>query len=38
LFVVVGYYVCYFSMVLWKSKRISPDDFDAAPTSTAASP
>jgi hypothetical protein len=38
LFVVVGYYVCYFSMVLWKSKRIGPEDFEAPPTVTAAAP
>jgi hypothetical protein len=33
-FVVVGYYVCYYAMVLWKSKRISPEDLEAisAPT------
>jgi hypothetical protein len=38
LFVVVGYYVCYYSMVLWKSKRISPEDLEVASASTAASP
>jgi hypothetical protein len=36
LFVVVGYYVTYYSMVLWKSKRISPEDLEAVATSTAA--
>jgi hypothetical protein len=36
LFVVVGYYVCYYSLVLWKSKRIGPEDLEAARTSTAA--
>jgi NhaP-type Na+/H+ or K+/H+ antiporter len=29
IFVVVGYYVCYYAMVLWKSKRISPEDLEA---------
>jgi hypothetical protein len=38
LFVVIGYYVCYYSMVLWKSKRISPEDLEVPPTSTLASP
>jgi hypothetical protein len=36
LFVVVGYYVCFYSLVLWKSKRISPEDLEAVSTSTAA--
>ncbi len=36
LFVVVGYYSSYYSGVLWKSKRISPEDLEVAPTSTAA--
>jgi hypothetical protein len=34
--VVVGYYVCYYAMLLWKSKRISPEDLEAVPTPTAA--
>jgi hypothetical protein len=38
LFVVIGYYVCYYSMVLWKSKHISPEDFEVTPTSNAAPP
>jgi hypothetical protein len=37
LFVVVGYYVCYYSLVLWKSKRISPEDLEAVQASTVAS-
>ena len=37
IFAVVGYYVCYYAMVLWKSKRISPEDLEAVPTPTAAS-
>jgi hypothetical protein len=28
--------VTYYSMVLWKSKRISPEDLEAVATSTAA--
>jgi hypothetical protein len=36
-FAVVGYYVCYYAMVLWKSKRISPEDLEAVPTPNAAS-
>jgi len=36
IFVVVGYYVCYYALVLWKSKRISPEDLEAVPTPTAA--
>ena len=36
IFVVVGYYVCYYAMVLWKSKRISPEDLEAIPAPTAA--
>ncbi len=37
IFVVVGYYVCYYAMVLWTSKRISPEDLEAVPTPNAAS-
>jgi hypothetical protein len=37
IFVVVGYYVCYYAMVLWISKRISPEDLEAIPAPTAAS-
>jgi hypothetical protein len=29
LFAVIGYYVCYFGMVLWKSNRISPEEIEA---------
>jgi hypothetical protein len=35
--VVIGYYVCYCSMVLWKSKRIGPQDLEVIVTSPAAS-
>ena len=37
IFVVVGYYVCYYAMVLWKSTRISPEDLEAIPAPAAAS-
>lgn len=36
IFVVVGYYVCYYAKVLRKSKRISPEDLEAVPAPTAA--
>ena len=29
-FVLVGYYVCYYSLVLWKSKHISTEDIEGA--------
>jgi hypothetical protein len=29
LFVVIGYYVCYYGRVLWKSKHIAPEDLEA---------
>jgi hypothetical protein len=31
-FVLVGYYVCYYSMVLWKSKRIASEEIGPGPT------
>ena len=34
--VVIGYYVWYYSWVLWKSQRISPEDLEAMPAPTAA--
>jgi hypothetical protein len=37
IFVVVCYYVVYYAMLLWKSKRISPEDIEAVSTPTAAS-
>ena len=37
IFAVVGYYVCYYAVVLWKSKRISSEDLEAVPTPNAAS-
>jgi hypothetical protein len=35
-FVVIGYYVVYYGVVLWKARRISPEDLEvvATPTST----
>jgi hypothetical protein len=30
-FVLVGYYVCYYSWVLWKSRHITPADFEVPP-------
>jgi hypothetical protein len=37
LFVVIGYYVCYYSWVLWRSNRIGPEDLEVAATPTAVS-
>jgi hypothetical protein len=31
-FVLIGYYVCYYSRVLWKARRITPADLEASPT------
>ena len=33
---VIGYYLCYYSWVLWKSQRISPEDLEAVPAPSAA--
>jgi hypothetical protein len=30
-FVLMGYYVCYYSMVLWKSKRVSAEEIGSGP-------
>jgi len=30
-FVLIGYYVCYYSWVLWKSRHITPADLEVAP-------
>lgn len=38
LFAVIGYYVCYYGMVLWKSKRVSAEELEVVSTSPAASP
>jgi hypothetical protein len=37
-FVLVGYYVCYYSLVLWKSKHLKPEDIESAPASAALTP
>jgi hypothetical protein len=29
-FVLAGYYICYYALVLWKSKHIEPQDIEAA--------
>lgn len=29
-FVLVGYYLCYISLMLWKSKHLKPVDMEAA--------
>ena len=31
-FVLMGYYVCYYSVVLWKSKRVNADEVSSGPT------
>jgi hypothetical protein len=38
LYVVIGYYVCYYGMVLWRSNRIGPEDLEVAVTPIAVSP
>jgi hypothetical protein len=38
LFVVIGYYVCYYGTVLWKYKRIGAEDLEAPETSPPAAP
>jgi hypothetical protein len=32
--VLIGYYVCYYSRVLWKSKHIRAEDLEASPVAT----
>jgi len=32
IFVLMGYYVCYYSVVLWKSKRVSAETISSGPT------
>ncbi len=32
LFVLIGYYVCYYGCVLWKSKHIGAEDLETAPS------
>jgi hypothetical protein len=31
-YILMGYYVCYYSMVLWKSKRVAAEESGAGPT------
>jgi hypothetical protein len=31
-FVLIGYYVCYYGVVLWQSKRVAVEDIKSAPT------
>jgi hypothetical protein len=38
LFAVIGYYVCYYGIVLWKSKRVSPEELELVSTSTDTAP
>ncbi len=35
LFALIGYYVCYYSLVLWTSKRIGAEDLETASTASA---
>ena len=37
-FVLVGYYGCYYSLVLWKSKHLKPEDIESAPASATLAP
>jgi len=37
-FVLVGYYVCYYGLVLWKSKHLSPPAADGGPAASAPPP
>ena len=36
LFVLIGYYLCYYGWLLWKSKHIAPEDLEAAAAPPAA--
>jgi hypothetical protein len=38
LFVLIGYYVCYYSRVLWKSRHIEAQDLEAAADGPAGGP
>ena len=38
LFVVIGYYVCYYGWILWKVNRIGPEDLEVSATPNAVSP
>jgi hypothetical protein len=37
-FVLIGYYVCYYGRVLWKSKRITQADLEASATTPISAP
>lgn len=37
-FVVIGYYVCYYGRILWKANRIGPEDLEVLATPNAVSP
>lgn len=37
-FFLIGYYVCYYGMVLWKTSRLSPEELEVVPTPTITSP
>jgi hypothetical protein len=37
-FVLIGYYVVYYGVVLWKSHHISPEDLEVVTTPTTTSP
>jgi hypothetical protein len=37
-FVLIGYYVVYYGVVLWKSRHISPEDLEVVATPTNTSP
>jgi hypothetical protein len=36
LFVLIGYYLCYYGWLLWKAKRIAPEDLETAAAQPAA--
>jgi hypothetical protein len=38
LFVLIGYYVCYYSLVLWKSKHLKAEDTESDPAPAATQP
>jgi hypothetical protein len=38
LFVLIGYYVCYYSLVLWKSKHLKAEDIESDPAPAATQP
>jgi hypothetical protein len=38
LYVLIGYYVCYYGLVLWKSKHLKAEDIESDPASAATLP